>query len=384
MKAFINDFSGFCNLGKNPKEILSNLAVQTNSIHKKTIRGKKFALAEIEETEDLSLFRDLPSHFHSRTNWILAQALLPMKESINKAISKYGQDRIAVVIGTTTSAVEENLKNLATTDSETFTKRNTLSNPSAFVAHIFGLKGLNFGISSACTSGGKALISAKELCDKNLCDAVICGGVDSLNTLTLFGFDSLEILSDTESLPFSKNRNGVNLGEGAGVFLLSPQESLIEFKGYGSNNDAFHITKPDESCRTQTEMLQNALEMAHLLPKDIDYINLHGTGTLANDKMEAKLLHSLFDATLCSSTKSAMGHTLGAAGALEAVVCLECLRQSAQEGVATLPIHRFDNAFDETLPQIALIQTAQKKKICNALSLSFAFGGDNCALIFGV
>ena len=128
-------------------------------------------------------------------------------------------------------------------------------------------------------------------------------------------------------------------------------------------------------------MIQQAMQMANV--KSIDYVNLHGTGTLANDSMESELIHTMLKDVPCSSTKGVMGHTLGAAGALEAMVCLELLRQSQQDNV-TLPLHCFDSAVDANLPIINLITNIQKTRVKNTLSLSFAFGGDNCALIFGV
>lgn len=380
MKVYINDFGGICSAGETPSEILKTIAKNIACVENIRYLNKDFMVGKIKTLKH-PLKEDLPKHLHSRTNLILYQALLQIQDSIYCAIKEYGADRIGVVIGTTTTAVEENFKEIHHIDLETFTQRNTLSNPSAFVAHIFGLQSLQFGISSACTSGGKALVSARRLLENNLCDAVICGGVDSLNTLTIFGFDSLDILSKKRSIPFSKNREGVNLGEGAAVFLMTKKESLIEFKGFGSNNDAFHITKPNTSCKTQGAMIKQALKMANV--DFVDYINLHGTGTLANDSMESELIHSMLKEVPCSSTKGIMGHTLGAAGALEAMVCLELLKQS-QQGDTILPLHYFDGEVDMDLPPIHLITKAQNARVKNALSLSFAFGGDNCALIFGV
>ena len=383
---YINDFGGICSAGKTPKSILKNLAKNKPYVESVKCLNKDFVLGRIKES--LPQILELPKHLQTRTNLILYEALLQIKDSINEAINKYGSNRVGVVIGTTTAGVEENFLELEDLDFEMFKKRNSLSNPSEFVAHIFNLHSLRFGVSSACTSGAKALVCAKRLLDSNLCDAVICGGVDSLNTLTIFGFESLDILSNQPSLPFSKNRSGVNLGEGAAVFLLSKfllskLESKIVFKGYGSNNDAFHITKPSDSCVAQKNMLQQALKMAKIKPSALDYINLHGTGTLANDSMESKLVSSVFSGVPCSSTKSVMGHTLGAAGALEAMVCVELLRQSEKDKVE-LPLHCFDGEWDTSLEAINLVKTPQSAWVKNVASLSFAFGGDNCVLIFGV
>ena len=161
--------------------------------------------------------------------------------------------------------------------------RNSLANPSEFIADFYGLSSVAFSVSTACTSGVKAIITAKRLLESGICDAVICGGVDSLNTLTINGFDSLGILSARETNPFSKNRDGINIGEGAAFFVASRDEiSNLVIAGEHSNCDAFHMTQPDFSGQMQTQCVQKALRAANL--SSVDYINLHGTGTQANDK----------------------------------------------------------------------------------------------------
>ncbi|MBR6611440.1 MAG: beta-ACP synthase, partial [Campylobacter sp.] len=314
MSIYINAYDGICSLGNNKNEIMQNIFKCKPSVTKNQIQSKDFMVGKIENLQDFS--KDVKEIYKTRTNLILHHLLLNMQEPLNELFTKYSKERIAVIIGTTTAGVEENYKSMQKIEPQLFFTRNSLSNASEFVKDYLGLKSLAFSASCACTSGAKVFIEAARLINSNMCDAVICGGVDSLNTLTLYGFDSLEILSQKNSIPFSNNREGINISEGAALFILSKDRSDIQLKGYCTNNDAFHITKPNENFSAQKDAILNALKMSNLKPTDIDYINLHGTGTNANDKMEANLINDIFPNTLCSSTKGLMGHTLGAAGAL--------------------------------------------------------------------
>lgn len=382
MKIYINAFEGVCAVGRNQKEILENIACCHSGISLQKIQGKDYRLAKIPALEALP--SSLAKKYQIRTNAILYHVILMLKRFYEDFCSKYKKERIGVIIGTTTSGTEENYQTLGQVDSDLFFERNWLGNPSEFVAKVLDAKGLCFGISSACTSGAKALVEAARLLEADLCDVVICGGVDSLNTLTIKGFESLEILSTESCKPFSRNRNGINIGEGAALFVLSKEkvDSSIVLKGFCVNNDAFHITKPNEDFQMQELAILDALKMANLQSQEIDYIDLHGTGTFANDKMEASLIHEIFPHTLCSSTKAIMGHTLGAAGALEALVCAGVLVES-RNSHTFVPPHCYDGIYDDSLKAIALAKRGERIRIKNTLSLSFAFGGDNCALILG-
>ncbi|MBP5778735.1 MAG: beta-ACP synthase, partial [Campylobacter sp.] len=317
--------------------------------------------------------------FANRTNQILFLALMQIENEIQKAISKFGVERVGVVIGTTVCGVESNFKAF-----ENYAKtgefkgynlaQNSQSNPANFVRDFFGLKSVAIGISSACTSGNKAIIEAARLIKGGVCDAVICGGSDRLDTLTVLGFDSLGVLSDERLNPFSLNRKGTNLGEGAGVFLLSRDEiSDICLLSYASNSDAFHITQPNPNATMQIKAINSALKNANL--GEVDYINLHGTGTNANDIMESVAVSSTLKNTPCSSSKSIFGHTLGAAGAIELGICYEAIKNGI------LPPQICDGAMIE--PKINLINSAKKADIKTAMNLSFAFGGDNAVSIIG-
>ena len=384
MNIYINAYDGACSLGISKMQIIQNIFAKIPSITKNTIQSRDFMVGKIENLPDFD--RNIKEVYNTRTNLIFHQVLQNLNEPLDKLFKKYSKDRIAVVIGTTTAGVEENYKSMPDISPNLFYSRNSLSNASEFIKEYLGLKSLAFGISCACTSGAKVFIEAARLLESNLCDAVICGGVDSLNTLTIYGFDSLDILTPPQdnAMPFSKNRNGINIAEGGALFILSKDRSNIKLKGFCANNDAFHITKPNENFIAQKNAILLALKMANLDPSEIDYINLHGTGTYANDKMEANLINDIFPQTPCSSTKGVMGHTLGAAGALEAMVCSEIINQSSINNQSQLPPHYYDEVYDLDIPKICLIEEKINKNIKNALSLSFAFGGDNSVIILGV
>ena len=245
------------------------------------------------------------------------------------------------------------------------------------MSDFYELSGPSYCVSTACTSGVKAVIEAKRLIESELCDAVICGGVDSLNTLTINGFNSLSILSSAPSQAFSKNREGINIGEGAGLFLLSRDEiSNVVVASSASNCDAFHMTQPDFSAKMAVNCIEGALKRAGMC--GVDYVNLHGTGTQANDKMEAKAVNLTLGATFASTLKPQIGHTLGAAGAIESAICaMLCMDENS-----TLPPHVYDGEYDESLEAINLVKSGTKFDVKTAMSLSFAFGGDNAVIIF--
>ncbi|MGG7074427.1 beta-ketoacyl synthase N-terminal-like domain-containing protein [Campylobacter sp. 9BO] len=327
-----------------------------------------FKLAEFSKNTE--------QRYKTRTNQILLSALLPLQSEIDKLVRIYGARRIGVVIGTTTTGVEENYEAFKGKDFDSkkiVLDKNSLSNPAEFARKFLGLKGICFGVSTACTSGVKAFACAKNFIDLGICDAVICGGVDSLNSLTLHGFNSLGVLWDQPSMPFDKDREGINIGEAAACFIMCKDE-IYDYKlsAIGANCDAFHITQPNPEAREQSLLIDSLLNKAKL--GNVDYINLHATGTLANDSMEAKAINLTLPNTLASGIKANIGHTLGAAGAVETAVCILAMQNS----IAPMQIL---NELDTTLPKINLATTSIKKEIRSCLNLSFAFGGDNAAMI---
>nr|MBP3724230.1 beta-ACP synthase [Campylobacter sp.] len=366
--------------GNDSKAVFDAVCQKKSAIRKieNFYENKSFMLGKI----DLNLDEICPkfqSKFANRTNQILFLALMQIENEIKNAIAKFGCERVGVVIGTTVTGVQSNFKaflNHAKTGefSGYDLEQNSQGNPANFVRELFGLKSVALGVSSACTSGNKAVIEAARLIKSGVCDAVICGGSDGLDTLTVLGFESLGVLSNERLNPFSINRKGTNLGEGAGVFLLSKDEiSGICLLSYHSNSDAFHITQPNPNATMQIKAIKNALNLVNL--NEVDYVNLHGTGTNANDIMESVALNSALTNTPCSSSKPIFGHTLGAAGAVELGICFLAL----QNGI--LPPQIYDE--NQISPKINLISEAKNASLKTAMNLSFAFGGDNAVSVIG-
>ena len=210
-----------------------------------------------------------------------------------------------------------------------------------------------------------------------LSDMVVCGGVDTLCDLTLNGFASLEALSGKVSNPLSVNRDGINLGEGIALFVLSAQPSAWRVAGWGESSDAYHISAPDPAGSGAELAARKALNAAGVSARDIGYVHLHGTGTRLNDQMEAGVMSRLFgDDVPVSSTKPMTGHTLAAAGACQAAFCLMGMERGR------LPPHLWDGHADPDLAPLRLAavgETAPGLRYC--YSASYAFGGNNAALI---
>jgi 3-oxoacyl-[acyl-carrier-protein] synthase-1 len=233
---------------------------------------------------------------------------------------------------------------------------------------------------TACASGASAIVRGAELIRSCLCDAVIAGGADIVSQTVFLGFHALEALSENLANPFSKNRKGINLGEGAAFFLLdtAPQSGGIELLGYGESCDAFHMTAPGTDGAGPAKAMRVALANSGLEPSQIGYVNLHGTGTLLNDKAEALAMNDVFSGLTppSSSTKPITGHALGAAGTLETAICWMTL--NTKKG---LPVHCWDGEKDEELPFHPHTPDCEPPSIC--MNNNFAFGGCNVSLILG-
>jgi 3-oxoacyl-[acyl-carrier-protein] synthase-1 len=255
------------------------------------------------------------------------------------------------------------------------------SYPAEFIARKLSITGPAFTIATACASGASAIVRGAELIRAGICGAVIAGGADVVSDTVLAGFHALEAVSNSLCIPFSKNRKGINLGEGAAFFLLDTTEnSAVELLGAGESADGYHITAPGTDGAGPVKAIKAALLDAALEPEQVDYVNLHGTGTILNDKAEALAMTAVFrHPPPSSSTKPVTGHTLGAAGALEAAICWMTLNE--QRG---LPKHCWDGEKDAELsfyPQIPAWNAPLKNGVC--MSNSFAFGGCNVSLVLG-
>jgi 3-oxoacyl-[acyl-carrier-protein] synthase-1 len=330
---------------------------------------------------------------------IIDNAIEQIRPDIEKAIAKYGPKKIGVCLGSCDNGSEASL----TAHREQLTTGNFpqgyelrfqgASFPAEFIAAKFGICGPVMTIATACASGASAIVRGAELIQAGICNAVIAGGADIVSETVLMGFHALEALSDSLTNPFSKNRKGINLGEGAAFFLLdslSPDEtsatvelsSPVELLGIGESADAFHMTGPGPDGIGPVKAMKAALLDAGLEPRQIAYVNLHGTGTQLNDLTEALAMKAVFgDAMpLASSTKPIMGHTLGLAGALEAAVCWMVLTE--RKG---FPVHCWDGEKDEELVFHPFIPSGQIPEEAPSICMSnnFAFGGCNVSLILG-
>jgi 3-oxoacyl-[acyl-carrier-protein] synthase-1 len=333
---------------------------------------------------------DSLSRYDCRNNRLLLAALAQIAPAVEAARERYGAHRIGVVLGTSTSGIEAAeaafvYQAQAGKLPVSFDYAQVeIGAVAPFAAAALDLHGPAFTISTACTSSAKAFVSARRLLQLNLCDAVVVGGIDSLCELTVQGFASLESTSSTRSNPMSRNRCGINVGEGAAVFLMSRDEGAVVLAGVGESSDAHHISAPDPLGAGGEIALRAALADAGLVPADIGYVNLHATATRKNDDMEAHLMARVFPhGVAASGTKPLTGHQLGAAGATELGFAWLTL---ARDGVA-LPRHLWDGEADPALPVLDLVGSERfLSRTVGAryvMSNSFAFGGSNVSLILG-
>ncbi|ELY9422676.1 beta-ketoacyl-[acyl-carrier-protein] synthase family protein [Cronobacter dublinensis] len=321
----------------------------------------------------------------SRNNQLLLAALAQIQPQVDAAIAQYGRDRVAVVLGTSTSGLDESdrhleahFNNADATDWHYY--QQELGDPSRFLAAWLQLQGPAFTLSTACSSSARAVISGKRLIEAGLADVAIVGGADTLSRMPVNGFDSLESFSSRLCEPFGRDRCGITIGEGAGLMLLTAQPQAIALLGTGESSDAYHISAPHPEGEGAIRAIRQALQEARLAPEDIGYINLHGTATPLNDKIESQVVHTLFGNRVpCSSTKHLTGHTLGAAGICEAIISALILARALP-----LPAQDFTRySPDETLPDCGILHAPTPLRRPYVLSNSFAFGGNNTSLLFG-
>ena len=392
MTAYLNALGVICALGRGQDEVARNLfAGECSGMQRESgwVPGRSLTVGAVH-----GALAPIPSGLNpqsSRNNQLLLEAALQIEDDIRQAILTYGPDRVAIVLGTSTSGIDEASRGIAHyLQTQHFPgdydyQQQELSAPATFLAEWLNVSGPAYVISTACTSSARALMSAQRLLDMNLCDAVLCGGVDTLCKLTLNGFSALEAVSDERCNPFSVNRHGINIGEAAVLFVMSRQpaaDHAIALLGAGASSDAHHISAPEPGGRGAVQAMQQALKRAGLQADHIGYLNLHGTATQHNDAMESHAVVQVFpEGVPCSSTKPMTGHTLGAAGALEAAFCWLSLNHDG-----ALAPHVWDGHGDPALPALnwvtpgqALVPTPQRCLMSN----SFAFGGNNVSLIIG-
>ena len=312
-------------------------------------------------------------------------------EHVRTAIRRYGKTRVGIFLGTSTAGILQTEQAYRRRDPasgalpDDFIYRTTHNafSVAEFTRDYFGLEGQALAISTACSSSAKVFAAAARQLALGSIDAAIVGGVDSLCLTTLYGFASLQLTSAAPCRPYDAERNGISVGEaGAFALLERPPADLpsgaVLLLGTGESSDAYHMSSPHPEGLGARLAMEAALRSAGLQAGDIDYINLHGTATPANDAAEGKAVASIFgNRVACSSTKGATGHTLGAAGAVEAVICALALTHDL------LPGSPNTTACDPAIPLNYQLQSSNGK-VRYALSNSFGFGGSNCSLVLGV
>lgn len=317
---------------------------------------------------------------NTRNNQLLLAALAQIRPALDAAIARYGASRVAIVLGTSTSGVDEGDEQIRGRQPDYHYQMQELGDPSRFLAHYLRLDGPAYTISTACSSSARAIISGERLIAAGLADVALVGGADSLSRMPINGFDSLASLSERRCAPFSRDRDGISIGEGAALMLLTREPQPLALLGAGESSDAWHMSAPHPEGEGAERAMRMALQRASLQPEQIGYINLHGTATPLNDQMEAGVIQRLFSHRVpCSSTKHLTGHTLGAAGVCEAALSALILQENLP-----LPAQDFSEAAQDTrLPDFGLLLRPQALQRPVIASNSFAFGGNNTCLILG-
>jgi 3-oxoacyl-[acyl-carrier-protein] synthase-1 len=311
-------------------------------------------------------------------------------DAVAGARERYGAERIAVCLGTSTAGIEETERAYRRRSPDgalpadfDFAHTHDLQSLPRFVRARLGLRGPALAVSTACTSGARTFLEAAVLIEAGLADAAVVGGVDTLCRMTLGGFASLELLSRGPCRPCAADRDGISIGEAAALALLERADpaappGAILLLGAGASSDGHHMSSPHPDGLGAVSAMRAALGSAGLRPDAVDYVNLHGTGTRSNDAMEDRAVARVFGerGVPCSSVKGWTGHTLGASGALEAVVATLCLEDGLVPGC--LGVEEADPEFRSD------VATANRAApVRRVLSNSFGFGGSNCALVLG-
>ena len=344
-------------------------------------------MGEVPGVDEVALPPDLAA-YDCRNNRLALLGLRAdgFEDAARAAIARHGADRVALILGTSTSgmlsaelAYRERDAGGALPAWFDYARTHNTGSLVAFVRELLGVRGPAFAISTACSSSAKAFAAADRLIAAGLADAAVVGGVDSLCLTTLYGFASLELTSPEPCRPGDAARQGLSIGEAAAFALLEPGDAAVVLSGWGEASDAHHMSAPHPEGRGSRAAMQGALARAGLAPGEIDYINLHGTATPAKDLAEGLAVSGVFGTALgagvpCSSTKGITGHTLGAAGALEAVVCALALEHGL------LPPSVGTRTPDPAIP-VDLIMLPRTASLRHVLSNSFGFGGSNASLL---
>lgn len=346
-------------------------------------------IGRVDGLEDETLPADLAA-FDCRNNRLARLGLAEddFAGRVAEARGRLGAARVGVFIGTSTSGVlqaelayrhRDPVSGALPADFSYFGSQNAMS-VAEFTRRSLSLEGPVMSVSTACSSSAKVFASAYRHIAAGFCDAAVVGGVDSLCFSTLYGFSSLGLVSDRLCRPWDAERGGMNIGEGAGFALLEKMPdgaSGVALLGYGESSDAYHMSSPHPEGAGAVAAMGAALERAGLSADAIDYINLHGTGTRANDESEDRAVMRVFGAgTPCSATKGWTGHTLGAAGITETLFSVGSIERGFIPGTLNC------ESIDPVLSAGVVLET-RRANVKRVLSNSFGFGGSNCSLVLG-
>ncbi|MHA1539399.1 MAG: beta-ketoacyl-[acyl-carrier-protein] synthase family protein [Alphaproteobacteria bacterium] len=344
-------------------------------------------IGRVEDVENEKIDASL-APYNTRANCLTQMALKQdgFEEAVYKAKEKYGAQRVGVIMGTsaagvltTEEAYYKRKENGDLPDDFSFEHTNDLASVTGFIKAYLGLEGLAYTVSTACSSSAKVFVDAYQALESGLCDAVVVGGTEGICFTSLYGFNSLELLSKNACMPCDANRKGISIGEGAAFCLMekTPEgDNPFAFTGYGESSDAYHMSTPHPEGLGAQAAMTAALERAGVTPTEIDYINMHGTGTAVNDQVESIAIHSVFGKNVpCSSTKGWTGHTLGTAGILEVVFAMLAIEKNF------LPKNLGCQEIDPAIQTQLLMTAEENKEISRVLTNSFGFGGNNCSLI---
>ncbi|NNG41431.1 beta-ketoacyl-ACP synthase [Pseudoalteromonas sp. NEC-BIFX-2020_002] len=384
---FISHYAMINALGRDNQSIKRNLLAgnQSGIVSNDTLLNEGPIFVGAVQGE-LPTLNDRAIEFQTRNNQLAALAIAQLADPIAELKQQYGAQRIAVIVGTSTSGIAQGEQAMKARHaqgefpSEYHYQQQEMDNLAQFICSELGLQGIALTLSTACSSSAKAFATAQEMIASGLADAAIVGGVDSLCGMTVNGFSALASTSAGVSNPSSRNRDGINLGEAAALCIVQKQ-GRVKLLGVGESSDAHHMSAPHPQGEGAAAAMTAALNAASYQAGDVDYVNLHGTATPKNDEMEAIAVATVFGKdTPCSSSKGMIGHTLGAAGATEVGLCWLLI------GGSDYAPHIWDAQQDESLPAINLVAvgTQHPTKITTCLSNSFAFGGNNVSVLIGL
>jgi len=384
----IVDYQTTSAAGLNLQALRQSLSAQKSGLRKNDFPRSELKtwIGRVDEIDNIDL-----GIWQSRNNALAYLGYMQgtINENIEQLKSQFSPSRIGLVMGSSTSSIDRTETAYTDLNTDGMLKQEYQQElvhnphaPSLYIAHLSGITGPTLTINTACSSSAKVFATAYRWLELNIVDAVLVGGVDTLCLSVLHGFDSLQLVSENPCRPFDKNRDGINLGEASGFAILMKSSEAkvstgIELLGYGESSDAYHMSHPHPEGLGAKLSMQQALLVSGLKPEKIDYINLHGTSSIANDRIEGKLVASIFpETTRCSCTKAWMGHTLGAAGITEAIIAMDTINTGLIPGSMNLSELDDENTMNIQAKNI-------EQDVNYSMTNSFGFGGNNCSLIFG-